>query len=395
MTKVSQDVTTHRQQLAQELVDRGKLRTPEWRAVFERVPRHLFVPSFYAREDPPDGPTVWRELTEESGSAWLDAVYANETHVISLDPQTRRPAPGGGWHGTPTSSSTLPGVMATMLDQLDVRDGASVLEIGTGTGYTCALLCERLAPTGGVVVSVDIDPHLVDEARRRLHTAGYQAQVHTADGADGYPALAPYDRIIATCSVQRIPATWLAQTRTGGMILADIRGPVGGALARLTVNADGTARGDVPKDGAYFMPMRRHATQYDDRSVGRLDSTAVSERTTEVDPMVLYDFAFAFVAQLHLPDVHTFQVTDVDDVPHVELQARDGSWARVPIEAADSDGTRTAYQGGPGRLWDTVEHAYHWWRDHDWPEWDRFGITITAGSQQVWFGDPDHPVPVA
>jgi methyltransferase of ATP-grasp peptide maturase system len=376
---IDERLERNRTELARELFERGKIRTPQWRRVFERTPRHIFVPRFYVRDDRPDGPTVWRELSEESGRSWADAVYTNTTHVITLDPRTKRAAPGGGWHGVPTSSSTLPGVMATMLEQLDVHDGMRVLEIGTGTGYTCALLCERLGPDH--VTSVDIDPGLVEQARIRLMAAGYDATVRAADGFHGYPSGAPYDRLIATCSVPRVPDSWLAQVRPGGVILTDIRGPIGGALARLTVDADGTAHGRFPPDGAYFMPLRHDATRYA-RPAARRSDPAATTRSTRLDPATLHDFSFAFLAQLHLPDVDTFQIVEIDNAPQLELRARDGSWARVATNA-HRDSTRTVAQAGPRRLWDLVERAHQWWNDQGSPTWDRFRITVDNSKRQL------------
>jgi protein-L-isoaspartate(D-aspartate) O-methyltransferase len=72
---------------------------------FARVPRHLFLPGVS-----------------------LDAVYADDA-VVTRDEG-----------GVPTSSSSQPSLMARMLEQLDVRAGDRVLEVGTGTGYNAALL---------------------------------------------------------------------------------------------------------------------------------------------------------------------------------------------------------------------------------------------------------------
>jgi methyltransferase of ATP-grasp peptide maturase system len=370
-------------QLAGQLADQGKITTPEWREVFERTPRHVFLPRFYVREDRPGSPTVWREMSTDDGPAWLDAVYTNVTHVTSLDPNTQRPADGGGWHGNPTSSSTLPSVMGTMLEQLDVHDGMRVLEIGTGTGYTCGLLCQRLGSAH--VVSIDINPDVATQARRRLNTAGYHPAVHAADGYDGYPPKAPYDRLIATCSVPRIPAAWIDQVKPGGVILADLRGPIGDALARVIVTPDGGAEGRFPRDGAYFMPMRRHPAHYP-RQTPFVLAPADETRTTSLAPASLYDFTFAFIAQPHLPDVSTFHEICIDGQPHMELQAADGSWARVRLEA-EQHGAWQVSQGGPCRLWTLAENAHTFWVERGRPGWSRFGLSVSAADdrQRVWF----------
>lgn len=132
--------------------------------------------------------------------------------------------------GLPTSSSSAPSIMAAMLDALDVRPDQWVLEIGTGTGWNAALLCE-LVGDADRVTTVEVDPVLAERARGALEDAGYRTRVVTGDGAAGFPALAPYDRIIATCTVRDIPRAWLAQTRDGGLIVAPWSPRLPGAAA--------------------------------------------------------------------------------------------------------------------------------------------------------------------
>jgi protein-L-isoaspartate(D-aspartate) O-methyltransferase len=101
-----------------------------------------------------------------------------------------------------------------------------VLEIGAGTGYNAALIRHLVGPSG-VVVSVDIEPDLVDQAREHLASAGYQdVTVVAADGADGYPPGAPYDRVIATVGVSDLAPAWLRQASRGARIVVplDVRG---------------------------------------------------------------------------------------------------------------------------------------------------------------------------
>jgi protein-L-isoaspartate O-methyltransferase len=110
----------------------------------------------------PYGIAVWRSLDAADRSRWLDAVYVDTTLVTALDPVTATPTGDGAFTGMPTSSSTLPSLMARILEDLDVAEGHRVLEIGTGTGYNAGLLSQRLG--GQQVYSVDISRSIVDDA---------------------------------------------------------------------------------------------------------------------------------------------------------------------------------------------------------------------------------------
>ncbi|MGH8920303.1 MAG: hypothetical protein ACRD0H_18560 [Actinomycetes bacterium] len=85
--------------------------------------------------------------------------------------------------------------------------------------YLAALLCHRLGDRN--VFSLDINPGLLTTAHARLVGLGYQPHLACLDGADGWTAHAPYDRIIATCGISTIPYPWVAQTRPGGLILTE------------------------------------------------------------------------------------------------------------------------------------------------------------------------------
>ncbi|MBX6770066.1 MAG: methyltransferase domain-containing protein, partial [Actinomadura rubrobrunea] len=167
--------------LADRLTEQGAITDPAWRRVVETVPRHVFVPEFYGDGDPP-------ELITARDARWLELAYSDDTLVTQRKQHPDQP--GFAWS---TSSSTRPGFMLRLLHLLDVGDGMDVLEIGTGTGYTAALLCERLGSQH--VSTVDIDPELTEAARRRLADAGYRPNVATGDGLLGAPAHAPYDRV--------------------------------------------------------------------------------------------------------------------------------------------------------------------------------------------------------
>lgn len=244
------------QELAEKFTADGTLRSPRWREVFTRTWRHPYVPSFY----PQLGAPCLLSIDPQRRHEWLDAVYSDQTLITKVVQVPLSPALRPGTYPVYTSSSTMPSLVLTMLEALDVHDGQRVLEIGTGTGYNTALVCARLGSEH--VTSVDIDPELIELATERLAANGRTPTLAAVDGADGYPSGAPYQRIIATCGVRAIPPAWLAQTAPGAVILADVHGPLGGTLARLTVDADGTATGRFLPHWAGFMWLRHTPTSH-------------------------------------------------------------------------------------------------------------------------------------
>ena len=106
--------------LADDLTKQGVLSDPEWQTAFAAVPRHRFVPRFYR-----DKTTVVNGDDPNQHEAYLDAVYADTTLVTQL-----APVPGANGLLWSTSSSTMPSLMARMLELLDVTGTDRVLEIG-------------------------------------------------------------------------------------------------------------------------------------------------------------------------------------------------------------------------------------------------------------------------
>ena len=153
---------------------------------------------------------------------------------------------------------------------LDIKPGQRVLEIGTGTGYSAALLAHRLGCEN--VVSMEIDPNTAEQARINLTKANYPVTVVTGDGVKGYQPGAPFDRIISTASVLagQLPYVWVEQTVAGGMILT----PWGtsfrnGELVSLVVQSDGTAIGMIV-DAVAFMRLRSQRTPLGAARLGEL-----------------------------------------------------------------------------------------------------------------------------
>ncbi|GAA3489412.1 methyltransferase domain-containing protein [Streptomyces cremeus] len=245
--------------LVTEIAAAGALKDPAWRAAFTDVPRHLFVP-YWFRPGPGGYERLWSEDPDPRRRArWLRGVYAD----VPLATRVR--------DGVLLSSSSQPSLMARMLDELEVRDGHRVLEIGAGTGYNAALLAHRLGEEQ--VTSVDLDPETADAARSHLRRAGWAPTVETGDGARGCPRRAPYDRITATCAVPSVPPDWLSQCVPGARILA----PLSTGLIALRVRDAGHAEGRFLPTPAYFVPLRGGLTAPAPRYTGGLPRTALDD----------------------------------------------------------------------------------------------------------------------
>jgi protein-L-isoaspartate(D-aspartate) O-methyltransferase len=120
------------------------------------------------------------------------------------------PLPGG-------QKMLAPRVEARMLQELAVKKHESILEIGAGSGYMAALLAHR----GQHVVTVDIDPDLVQFATDNLRNNGVtNAEVVLADAARGLPEKGPYDVICVSGGLPVVPQELLEQLKVGGRLAA-------------------------------------------------------------------------------------------------------------------------------------------------------------------------------
>lgn len=373
----------HRHDLAGALVASGAVRSPWVRRAFEQTPRENFVPRFYRWEA---GRKVVVDGTDpQRHDEWLRGVYTDEVLTVQL----AAAADVIDDAGLPTSSSSMPTVMAGMLEALDLQPGHRVLEIGTGTGYNTALLCHRVGAEN--IVTVDLDPNLADAARRALARVGLRPVVHAGDGAAGLAAAAPFDRILATASTDHIPPAWISQLAPAGVIVADLRGSLDGSLIRLTAVDDDVVVGRFLALPGAFMPMR---TRLDSphRDGEDWDQVVLDQRnpqlgSTTVDPARVADErSFRFHLQLHLAGRRLRGFRRSSEDREVRGHSTDGSWFAASL-LDDGGGLFSVRQGGPQRLWDTVEAGFSAWRRLGEPGIDRFGVTAhdEAMLQHVWF----------
>ena len=184
-------------ELVDELVRGGYLKTPTFIEAFREVNRADFVP----------------EGLEEDA-------YMNVPLPIGFDQTISQPL-----------------TVAFMLELLLPQPGEKILDIGTGSGWQAALLAHIVGDSGRVI-GIERIPELKEMADS--HIAKYEVlkdriEIILADGSKGHEGGAPYDKIIAAATAEEIPPAWKEQLKTGGIIVA----PVGDSILALSkITAD-------------------------------------------------------------------------------------------------------------------------------------------------------------
>ncbi len=221
--------------------------TPKPDAAGERVDERERMVAAQIAGRSPEGTERWTEKV-------LAALRTVPRHAF-VPPERQRsayddsPLPIG--HGQTISQ---PFIVALMTELLELTPEHKVLEIGTGSGYQAAVLA-HLTPH---VYTIEIIKPLHDGAKKSLTDQGYaNVQCRAADGYNGWPEQAPFDRIIVTCAAGHLPPPLWEQLKPGGRIVVPIGGPK--EVQRLVLiekTADGQRRTQTIA-AVQFVPLTR------------------------------------------------------------------------------------------------------------------------------------------
>ena len=159
-----------RRKLLEELRTMG-IRDEAVLDAMDRVPRHYFL-----------------------DSAFSQFAYSNKAFPIAAG-----------------QTISQPHTVAKQSELLGAAPGANVLEIGTGSGYQCAVLCAL----GLKVHSIERQKALFDTAGPLLKAMGWKPSLYYGDGYKGKPVFAPFDGIIITCGAPDVPQALLGQLNVG------------------------------------------------------------------------------------------------------------------------------------------------------------------------------------
>ena len=281
-----------REQLVRKIETQVRL-SPRVRNAFLSIPRSAFVPEYYVQQG--------TRLEWTTTCAKEDEVYDDRVLVIQVDA-----------HGMPSSSSSLPSVMALMLEALDLQEGQRVLEIGAGTGYNAALIA-HIVNNPACVTTIDIDPALVQKAQEHLKHVSYDDLfVCVGNGLEGVSRCAPYDRIVATGGFSSIPRAWIDLLSVGGKLVINLLFSLSHGIAVLTKSGHGNVSGrflSVPNIA--FMQLRERVEDVQPFS-GAINIAAYEQQPIQAqeiippnqfDRTVFDDPTFLFYLQLECPNI--------------------------------------------------------------------------------------------
>lgn len=123
-----------------------------------------------------------------------------------------------------------PYTVAAQTELLEVEKGDKILEIGTGSGYQAAILCQM----GADVYSVERHEKLYQNAKETLQELGYRPHLKLGDGTLGWSAYAPYDGIVVTAGAPVVPEDLKQQLNIGGKLVVPVGDQKSQVMIRIT-----------------------------------------------------------------------------------------------------------------------------------------------------------------
>jgi len=146
-----------------------------------------------------------------------------------------------------------PLVVAFMLEQLEPQPGDKILDIGSGSGWTTALLAEIVGEKGKVI-AIEIVPELKEFGEKNVAKYNFAekgiAEFICTDGSKGLLEEAPFDKILASASAERLPQAWKEQLKIGGRIVT----PIGSSIW-VFVKKSETEFDEYEYPGFVFVPL--------------------------------------------------------------------------------------------------------------------------------------------
>ena len=212
-----QDTTRvdERRRMVDEQIHARGIRDPRVIAAVRTVPRHRFIPL-----------------------QLQDQAYLDTPVPIGLD-----------------QTISQPYIVAYMTEALQLPSDATVLEVGTGSGYQAAVLGEIARR----VYSIEIVPELAERSKNLLSDLGYKnIQLRLGDGYRGWPEAAPFDGIIVTAAPDHIPPALIEQLAIGGKLVIPV-GSFAQEIRIITKTEDGTLSEATIR--VRFVPMTGEARQ--------------------------------------------------------------------------------------------------------------------------------------
>ncbi|MGB8346820.1 MAG: hypothetical protein WCD86_18170 [Ktedonobacteraceae bacterium] len=360
------------------LKTRGSIDSPAIEAAFRCVPRHLFVDHFYMR-DKESRILRWKHVTLDTLGdieQWLSLIYRNKPLITSVNAI-----------GQPDGSSSAPGAMAAMLEPLDMQPGMRVLEIGTGTGYNAAVLA-HLAGNPHLVFTIDLFPELVAKAQESLdRVVGPGVITRVANGLDGYPPAAPYDRIIATASWYRVPLSWLYQLQHDGVLVMNLKGRLGwGCFLRVTKTGQGRAAHGTITGFSDFMILQEPGSaaigfpSLIPHYVGRPINERISFSESEFNPRALDSTSLLFLLQLSFHQLYYGWIQLPADTPP-SLCLID-TVTETLLKFCSTEENWSVEIRGEVQVWQRLKQIFQHWETLGHPDITAYELEIEETGQQ-------------